>query len=151
MSAFGIDVNVQCVRIFDGAAKKEAIDQLVDAVATTGAVTDTEALRMALHAREGQVSTGIGGGVAIPHVRIEAVKTPVLAVGLSRSGIDFGSSDGAPVQVVVLFAMPPDTNKLYLGLLAQVMVALKVPNFYERLISCATPGEVVGILNESGA
>ena len=152
MSAFGIDVDERCVRMFaKGATRDAALDSLVQAVTSTGAVDDFEALRHAVHTREEVMSTGIGDGVAIPHVRIAAVHRPVLGVGLSTDGIDFKAVDNKPVHIIVLFAMPTDSNKLYLGLLAQVMVALKVPNFVERLLECESTAEVVSVLNETGA
>ena len=151
MSAFGIEIEEGCVCILPGGLTKvEAINKLVDAVATSGAVNDVEAFRKAVFAREDDSSTGIGSGVAIPHVRQANIARPVLGVGISRSGVDFASTDKAPAYVIVLFAMPADANQLYLGLLAQLMVALKVPNFYERLIACETVQEVVAMLNEAG-
>jgi len=151
MSAFGIEINERCVRLFgNGMTKDRALDDLIDAVATTGAVADAEALRKAVHAREGLMSTGIGSGVAVPHVRLEGVNAPVLGIGISRQGIDFSAVDSAPVRLVILFAMPPDTNKLYLGLLAQVMVALRNPNFFDRLVNAQDAREVIGILNSTG-
>lgn len=150
MSAFGIDIDARCVRIFsDEITRGLALDQLVDAVASTSAINDVENLRSAVREREESMSTGIGGGVAIPHVRIKSVTRPVIGVGVSKKGVDFRATDNKPVHVIVLFAMPPDSNKLYLGLLAQVMVALKAPNFLERLIGCGKPQEVVAVLNES--
>lgn len=150
MSAFGIDIDVRCVRVLSGhITRNQALDQLVDAVTSTGAVTDAEALRTAILDREESMSTGIGGGVGIPHVRINAVNRPVIGVGVSKEGIDFRASDNKPVHVIVLFAMPPDSNRLYLGLLAQVMVALKAPNFLERLVACVKPSDVIAVLNES--
>lgn len=151
MSVFGIEIDERCVHIFgEGTTKEQALDRLVGAVAATGVVDNVDALRRSVRAREDIMSTGIGSGVAIPHVRIEAVRQPVVGVGLSRSGIEFQATDGQPVHIIVLFAMPPDTNKLYLGLLAQVMVALKVPNFADRLTACSSPREAVAVLNESG-
>jgi mannitol/fructose-specific phosphotransferase system IIA component (Ntr-type) len=150
MSAFGIDIDVRCVRVFDEATtRNQVLDRLVDGVASTGALSDVETLRTAILEREESMSTGIGGGVAIPHVRIKVVTRPVLGVGVSRKGVDFRAADNKPVHVIVLFAMPPDSNRLYLGLLAQVMVALKAPNFLERLVACGKPQEVVAVLNES--
>jgi len=150
MSAFGIDIEARCVRVFgDETIRDQALDQLVDAVASTGGISDVESLRTAIREREDSMSTGIGGGVAIPHVRIKSVTRPVIGVGISKKGVDFRAADNKPVHVIVLFAMPPDSNKLYLGLLAQVMVALKAPNFLERLIACGKPQEVVAVLNES--
>jgi len=151
MSAFGIDVDEKSVCIFpEGTTREQALDRLVDAVASTGAIADAQLLRTALLAREEVMSTGIGGGVGIPHVRIDTVLRPVLGVGISRTGIDFRAVDNAPVNVLILFAMPPDSNKLYLGLLAQVMVALKMPNFHDRLLGSKTPADVVAVLNEAG-
>lgn len=150
MSAFGIDIDARCVRIFNEVTSRvQALDQLVDAVASTGAIGDVDSLRTAILEREESMSTGIGGGVAIPHVRTKSVARPVLGVGVSKKGVSFNAADNKPVHVIVLFAMPPDTNKLYLGLLAQVMVALKAPNFLERLVTCTKPQDVVAVLNES--
>lgn len=151
MSAFGIEISERCVRLYNsGMTKERALDALVDAVASTGVVGDVNALRQAVHARESVMSTGIGSGVAVPHVRLEGVSAPVLGIGIARQGIDFDAVDKSPVKLVILFAMPPDTNKMYLGLLAQVMVALRNPNFFERLVNAEGAKEVVGILNSTG-
>lgn len=151
MSAFGIEIDKKCVCLFrDGETKETALDRMVDGVAKTGAVSDVTALRVAIRERENVRSTGIGSGVAIPHVRIDSMQKPILGIGISRTGVEFSSVDGKPARIIVLFAMPTDSNRLYLRLLAQVMVALKVPNFVERLTAAETEDEVVALLNESG-
>jgi len=148
MSVFGADVSDTCVLIFDEEISKDAaLDELVDAVSRTGAVTDPEALRTAVRAREDMSSTGIGNGLAIPHVRIDAVTEPVVGVGISRRGIEYHAADDMAVHLVVLFAMPGGSGKLYLTLLAQAMLALKSPDFRRRLIACNTPEQAVAILN----
>lgn len=150
MSALGIDIDESCVCIFKPKiSKEEALDHLVAAVYRSGAVKDLEALRKAIHDREASMSTGIGGGVAIPHVRIDAIRQAIVGVGISHDGIAYTAVDNKPVHIIVLFAMPADANKLYLGLLAQLMVALKTPDFCERLIACRTPSDVVAVLNEA--
>ena len=150
MSAFGIEIDPRCIRLFEkNTSKQQALDALIDTIAKVGAVTDPKALHDAILAREQIMSTGIGSGVAVPHVRIEAVTQPTLAIGISPEGIPFDASDNQPVTVTVLFAMPPDTNKLYLGLLAQVMVALKNQNFLERLLTSKDTQEIATMLNES--
>jgi len=149
MSAFGVQVKEGCVCVFPpGTTKQQCLDQLVDAVAKTDAVKSVEALRQAVYEREAQKSTGIGGGVGIPHVRIDSITEPILGVGVSKNGIDFDADDKQPVRIVILFAMPKDSNKLYLGLLAQVMGALKAPGFSDRLVACGSPEELLAILNE---
>lgn len=144
MNAFGIALEEKCVRIFnDPITKQDALELLTQAAAQTGHVKDPSALLKALTDREDVMSTGIGGGVAIPHVRISAVSHPLLAVGISSQGIEYNTLDNEPVHVIVLFAMPAGSQKEYLGLLAQVMTVMKDPVYLEELKACSTPREVV--------
>lgn len=149
MGAFGIDIDREAVRIFGpGVTKDQALESMVDSVFSTNVVDDRQAFREALLEREAIMSTGIGSGVAIPHVRINGIKRPTMGVGLSRSGISFDTLDDAPVHIIVLFAMPSGSQREYLGLLAQVMLSLKVPGFRDRLLASKTPEEAVQVLNE---
>ena len=148
MSILGIPIEKESVCVFNGIISKyEALDALIDAVAGHTAVTNREAFRRALFERESIMSTGIGGGVAIPHVRIEEVLRPIIGVGVSPEGIEYDTLDNKPVYIIVLFAMPAGSHKEYLGLLAQVMQSLKKPDFQNRLMACRTPEEVVVVAN----
>jgi fructose-specific phosphotransferase system IIA component len=147
---FGIDIDETSVLVFqDGLSKHDVLDRLVDAVFEAGTIQDKDAFRDAVHDRERVLSTGIGHGVAIPHVRIDAVTRPTLGIGVSAKGIDFDTIDDAPVHVVFMFAMPTGSQKEYLGLLSKVMQAVKKPDFNERLTACSTPGEVLEALSGS--
>lgn len=149
MSVFGIAIDPGAVCIYaPGISKLDAIDKLVDALCASGAIEDREAFREAVYARETVMSTGIGSGIAIPHVRVQHVTRPSIGVGISHDGVDFDTLDNQPVHVVVLFAMPSGSQKEYLGLLAQVMTALKTPGFRERLSACNTPEEVVAAIED---
>ena len=152
MSVLGITIDEACVRLLAaGTSKETALDALVDAAAHIASLPDVEALRQAVHAREQARSTGIGGGVAIPHVDFAGIGQPRVTVGVSPSGIDFDAMDGEPVHLIVFFVMPVDANRLYLELLAQRMVVLKAPSFVARLKACTDASGVAAILNESGA
>jgi fructose-specific phosphotransferase system IIA component len=148
MSAFGITIPETLICVFDAdISKRAALDQLVRVIDDAGAVEDVEALARAVHEREAIMSTGIGQGIAIPHVRMEGIAAPTVAVGISADGLDFDTLDNEPVQVVVLFAMPAGSQKEYLGLLAQVMKALKDNAFRDQLTECTTRGQAAAILN----
>lgn len=150
MGVFGIDVDREAVCVFGpGVSKDEALECMVDSLYKTDIVGDREAFRQAVHEREAIMSTGIGSGVAIPHVRIDEVRRPTVGIGISKTGIDFDTLDEAPVHIIVLFAMPSGSQKEYLGLLAQVMLTLKVPGFRERLLACSNADEVLEVLNQS--
>ncbi len=147
MSTFGAEIPVdQIVIIKEGASKHDALDALIAAVCRNPAVTDCEAFSQAVYAREGVQSTGIGGGIAVPHVRIPEVTTPTLGVGIAPEGIDFGTLDNQPVHILVIFATPESAQKEYLGLLAQVMLALRDKQLFDGLLACKTPEEVHALL-----
>lgn len=149
MSAFGIDVDRDAICILPpGQTKHAALDTLVDRLSAVGSVANSDAFRQAIHARESVMSTGIGGGIAIPHVRIDEITRPTVGVGISRQGIDYSALDNAPVHIIVMFAMPSGADREYLGLLAQVMMVLKDPSFQQTLLNCETPEEVAAVLNE---
>ncbi len=106
-------------------SKEAALMELVQALSGSEEVSDPEALLQALIEREHVVSTGIGGGVAVPHAKIASVSEFVVAYGRSHEGIDFGSVDGRPVHHVVLIAGPTDRQQRYLQVLAHVVQRLK--------------------------
>lgn len=150
MSAFGIDVNPEAVCIFDEPlSKHDVLDVLVAALSKTGIITNIDDFRKAVHEREAVMSTGIGSGVAIPHVRSTAVEEPAVGLGLSPAGVDYDTLDNQPVHIIVLFAMPAGSQKDYLGLLAQVMLAIKTEGFKERLLACTTTKEATDVVNDT--
>lgn len=148
MKAFGKDISKETICILDaGMSKREALGRMIDSVESTGVVSNRDAFEKALFEREAIRSTGFKG-VAIPHVRIDEIETPTVAVGVSKDGIDFESLDNEPVHIVVLFAMPSGSDKEYLGFLAQVMMALRTGGFCDELTACNTPEEVHTVLNQ---
>lgn len=148
MNAFGKDISEKAICIFEpGTSKHDALEQMLDAIASIGVVTDREAFRQAVFDREAIRSTGFKG-IAIPHVRIDEILEPTVGIGVSKEGIDFESLDSEPVTIVVLFTMPSGSDKEYLGFLAQVMMALRSDGFCEKLTSCNTPQEVLAVLEQ---
>ena len=95
MSAFGIEIaRDQIYVVPEGASKHEALEALIDAVSTNPVVKDVAAFRRAVYEREGIMSTGIGEGIAIPHVRIPEITEATLGVGIAPGGIDFDTLRG---------------------------------------------------------
>ena len=60
-----------------------------------GKLSDIAQFKEAIHNRESQSTTGIGEGIAIPHAKV-AVKSPTIAFGKSKEGVDYQSLDGQP-------------------------------------------------------
>lgn len=74
----------------------------------------------AFQAREAQVSTGIGSGVAIPHAFSDHLEHVIGVFGRSKAGIEFESLDNRPVHFIVLFVVPRKDYHLHLKTLAAI-------------------------------
>jgi PTS system nitrogen regulatory IIA component len=134
----------------EGLGKDEVLRELVDAVAGSPAVRDPALLLRAVVEREGILSTGIGLGIAVPHAKLRSVDDFVIAVGVSREGVDFDALDLKPAHIVVLIAAPEGRQRDYLSLLAQVTVTLKDAEVRERIIASAAEPAVVHRILGSG-
>ena len=87
----------------------------------------------ALLKREELGSTGVGNGVAIPHVRLEQVKNPFGVMARLREPIDFNAVDGQPVDLVCLLLLSKENEQAQLNVLAAVARRLRTPELLEQL------------------
>ena len=131
--------------------KDEAVRELAALFAASGALTKgkAEALSLEVLEREGEGTTGIGGGVAVPHAKTSLVKELLVAVGLASDGLDFASVDGDSVHVVFLIAAPPAATAEYLALMRWVVSLTRSKYWMKLLKGCMSPEAVVEVLEES--
>ena len=107
---------------FTARTKSEALEQIV-ALATKHpalAPIGHEKLVTALREREEAVSTGLGGGFAIPHCRLPELDDFVVFVLVSPKGIDFDALDNRRVHIFVVVFAPDGETNTHLQLLATV-------------------------------
>ncbi|MRX44365.1 PTS fructose transporter subunit IIABC [Agromyces kandeliae] len=117
-----------------GADKAAVIRALADAVVAAGRATDAEALFTDAWAREEKDSTGVPGGIAIPHAKSDAVTVPTLAAARLPEGVDFGSFDG-PADLVFLIAVPTASTQDHLAVLSTLARSLIDEDFVAALRS----------------
>ncbi len=130
--------------------KKESILELLSLLKSSGKIKDAAALEANILHREKLMSTGIGLGLAVPHTRMEGVSSPVLAAGVSLSGIkDYESIDGENVRIVVLIVCGSKQHKEYISLLSSVVNRLKDKGAKEGLFSAKSGPDVFKILKGS--
>jgi len=98
--------------------------------------------------REKLGSTGIGGGVGVPHAKLDGVKNVIGAFGRAATPFDFNAVDGQPVNLIFLIISPPSKNDAYLKALQKVMSALKKPNFVKFLRGAKTVRDIEEIFRE---
>ncbi|MCX7049604.1 MAG: PTS sugar transporter subunit IIA [Candidatus Sumerlaeota bacterium] len=126
----------------DTSSKAQALEQLINALAAAPQVTDPVALREAIFERERVLSTGVGIGVAIPHVKIASVTDFVIAVGRSHRGIDFEAQDGKPVHIIVMIAVSERQAKEYVLLMAQLVRLLRDEAVRRQIMFARNPKEI---------
>lgn len=140
-----------CV-ILKSRTKTEALLELIDLIKNSGEISDIDDLKKEIFFREQLMSTGIGQGIGIPHVRFEGVQHPIILTGVSPEGIDdYGSMDKKPVHLVFMFIVGKDRHKEYLRLLSLVSSKVKDEDFRRRLINSADRSEIVRLLTDGQA
>jgi PTS system nitrogen regulatory IIA component len=127
--------------------KKGILEELVIPVAEIAGVSRQD-LTKVLMERERLGSTGIGGGIGIPHGKMKNLELLVLGFGLSRKGVDFESLDGRPTHIFFILITPENSTGLHLKLLARISRILKNDPFKSRLLAAADGDEILGIIKE---
>lgn len=96
------------------------------------------------------MSTAIGRGIAIPHVRLSSVTDLVVAVGISKCDIvDFASFDDSPVRILFMIASAYNQHAYYLQTLSYFSSKLKNAELRETLLKAVEPQAVYDIFAKS--
>ena len=86
---------------------------------------DADRIANAVLSREELGSTGMGGGIAIPHARLAELKLPFGILACTKRPIAFDAVDGAPVDVIFMLLLPADPDPEHLHALASVARAMR--------------------------
>jgi len=127
--------------------KKGVIEELVSAVTRTADVNREDLVRVLMD-RERLGSTGIGGGIGIPHGKLSGLESLILCFGLSRKGVDFESMDGRPTHIFFLLITPENSTGLHLKLLARISKLLKNDLFKAKLLNAADRDDIFEAIKE---
>ncbi|HEY6065214.1 MAG TPA: PTS sugar transporter subunit IIA [Thermoanaerobaculia bacterium] len=132
-----------------GSTVEEVLAEMSTALAGAGAVRDADDLARRLVERERMGSTGLGAGIAIPHCKVRDLPDVVLAIGVSRKGIDFHASDLLPVTLVFLVLSPLDAPGLHLQALARISRIIRMPGVAEGLRTAPTAEAIASVLKDA--
>ncbi len=145
-------INKQSICLLEKKKKKQVLLKLIDCAVKQGAVReqDAGALTERIFHREKLMSTGIGIGLAIPHVRFEGVKKPLIIIGIQPEGIaDYVSIDDKPVELVVMILMAQNQHREYIALLSHVVAFLKTDAIKEKLIMAETAAAAYELIKDT--
>jgi mannitol/fructose-specific phosphotransferase system IIA component (Ntr-type) len=110
-------------------------------------VTDVAAAVLEREVKVG--STGLGGGVAIPHARIDGIKGVIGAFGRCPKAIDFAAVDGEPVSLFFLIISPPAKDADYAAALQKVAQVIKTQNFCKFLKAAKTAKDIEEVFRDA--
>lgn len=130
------------------AEMNQTLTDLAEKALELGKISDKDNFLDAVLAREELVSTGIGFGVAIPHVKLPDINEFFIIVGISSKGIDWDAIDREPVSAVFLIGGPDNDQKKYLQIIAKLMLLIKKPERREKLLSATEAINVVELFEK---
>ncbi len=128
-------------------SKRDALVELSNVLATAPQVKNGSELLSEILKREELMSTGIGRGIAIPHVRLSSVTDLVVAVGVCKSNIeDFQTIDDVPVNILIMIAAAYNQHSYYLKTLSHFSSKLKNTELRDAITKANTPREVYDLI-----
>jgi len=130
--------------------RDDVIKELIAVLEKAGKISAEHSAEIAkaVIKRENEASTGIGKGVAVPHIRHKSVKKIVAAIGISARGIDFSSLDKQPVYTVILLLSPAEGDQ-HLQAMESIFEHLQNDNFRKFLRQSETVEQIKDLLVEA--
>ncbi|GAB1481678.1 PTS sugar transporter subunit IIA [Treponema sp.] len=129
------------------ATKRDALLAMADNLANAPQVKNRQELASEILKREELMSTAIGRGIAIPHVRLSSVTDLVVSVAISQCDIiDFQTLDDQPVRLMFMIAAAYNQHAYYLQTLSYFSTKLKNKDLRVALLAAKTPADAYALL-----
>lgn len=129
--------------------KRDALVELANNLSTAPQIKFQEELVTEILKREELMSTAIGRGIAIPHVRLASVTNLVMSVGICRNDLtDFQTIDEIPVRILIMIAAAYNQHSYYLQTLSFFSSKLKEKSLREKLLASTSQEEAYLLLTK---
>lgn len=129
--------------------KIDVLNELALCLTNSLRLSDQYSLATAILEREELMSTGIGMGIAVPHVRLPSVNEMKMAIGInSKDIIDYESLDGEGVRLIFMIVAGKDDHTEYLRLLSKISSNLKNEDFRNTLLNTSDKSEAYNLIKE---
>ena len=120
--------------------QEQILSRLVELQATHGNITDREAYKKALYAREAEGSTYVDNGITVPHAKTNVVTRPSLAALRLTTPVQYNAEDDGTTDLLFAIAAP-ENGSLHVDMLARMMQMLMNEDFVEKLKAAKSPKE----------
>ncbi|MCK4338395.1 MAG: PTS sugar transporter subunit IIA [Candidatus Cloacimonetes bacterium] len=128
--------------------KDDALKELSEVICTSNKIKNKELFIKKIFDREKLMSTGIGYGIAVPHIRDKSVKDFVIAFGRKISGLEYDSIDNKPVKLVFMIGASDKQDKDYIRVLSKLVLRLKSKKFVKQLLNAKDSNEIYGLIKK---
>ena len=126
--------------------KTGLFDEMVQILLDQGLLHDGAAALQSLHEREAKMTTGIANGLALPHGKIREAKGLLMALGISRNGIEYESLDGEPVHVIIMVLAEIGNPGPHIESLAEISRLFAIPGFMNRIREAQSAKEILELI-----
>ncbi|MCK5680332.1 PTS sugar transporter subunit IIA [bacterium] len=130
----------------EASAKDGALQFLAAQVAGAVPGLEESEILTVLKDREALGSTGIGGGIAIPHGKMSGLDKVVVLFARSVKGVEFAAVDGKPVHLIFLLLAPQGAAGTHLKILARISRMLKKREFCDKLLEVAVAADLYSMI-----
>ena len=139
--------SAQAIALDEGQKNRdEILDRLVELQATHGNITDKEAYKKGLYAREDEGSTYVDNGITVPHAKCDCVTRPSLAALRLSTPVQYNAEDDGKTDLLFAIAAPQN-GSLHVDMLARMMQMLMNEEFVEKLRAVKTPKEFLDAID----
>ena len=137
-------VSKDSVMTLSGKNKLEVLDSMISRAADLTKL-DRDTIFRLVWKREQMMTTGVGGMLALPHIRVNDILHPYILIGVCENEIsDYQGQDDMPVRVIVFTIALDEDQEAYLQLLSGISRRLRNPKLIEQIIG--TVGNTVELL-----
>ena len=126
----------------DAKTAEDALEFFAAKSAELGIASDKDAVLEAFKQREGEGTTGMTGGFAIPHAKTDAVAEPAVMVAKFAGDVEWETMDGSPVKMAIALFMPAGNAPEHLKTLSKVAVMLMDESKRSALLAAADAAAV---------
>ena len=100
-----------------------------------------------LYEREKLGTTAFGNGIAIPHARIDNLSEARIIILMLETAIDFDSSDGKKVDLIISLLAPNNKNEIHIKILSKIAEMLDDKDYREKIRNCSNKTEIKSVIN----
>ncbi|MBR7063948.1 MAG: PTS sugar transporter subunit IIA [Treponema sp.] len=142
-------ISKERIVFLENMSRDDALLSLAKTLSSAPQIKRADELANEILKREKLMSTAIGLGIAIPHVRLTSVTDLVMAVGISKTPIkDFNSLDASDVYLIFMIAASHNQHAYYLKTLSYFSSKLKNESYRESIKNATSQEEVYDLLSK---